>query len=263
MGYDYTDAVIPLKGLPRTEKLVLISLAYRAANEKDATHAKGECWPGFGKIAAETGLHRITVIDTVTRLESLGFIKKSPPSGDRRSNTYIVRMDKLVAASAAPVIKKRAKRGKLAIDKALRKASGCKCKGRTCVCILACKQSPCCGDQPIPLLTYRAHFRNMHGVDMRLNDEGELVNIPLDGDTGDDEPTTTSFNIEACEICGKSQELDVPDPCMCVLKGDGTGNDHCDGCGYYVGDCLCDEEANAPVSDAEAYADFNVEGELY
>lgn len=46
-------------------------------------------------------------------------------------------------------------------------------------------------------------------------------------------PTTTSFNIEDCEMCGKSQYLEAADPCMCVLN--------CGVCGRYAEACICDK----------------------
>src|ERR1017187_10185244 len=102
MAYNYTDVVFPLKGLSPTDKLVLLHLAEHA--DKDT----GECWPGFGRLADFTGLTRRTVIYSINRLEELEFITVTPPA-TRKTNTYVVRMDKLVAASVTATTK-RAKR---------------------------------------------------------------------------------------------------------------------------------------------------------
>ena len=99
MAYNYTDVVFPLKGLSPTDKLVLLHLAEHA--DKDT----GECWPGFGRLADFTGLTRRTVIYSINRLEELEFITVTPPA-TRKTNTYVVRMDKLVAASVSPAAKK-------------------------------------------------------------------------------------------------------------------------------------------------------------
>lgn len=103
MAYNYTDAVFGLKGLNPTDKLVLLHLAEHA--DKDT----GECWPGFGRLADFTGLTRRTVIYSIKRLADLEFITVNPPTAERKTNTYLVRMDKLVGASTATP-GKRAKR---------------------------------------------------------------------------------------------------------------------------------------------------------
>jgi helix-turn-helix protein len=115
MAYNYTDVVFPLKGLNPVDKLVLLHLAEHA--DKDT----GECWPGFGRLADYTGLTRRTVIYSINRLEERGLIcnhgsggkcegcGKEVPATTRNTNTYVVRMDKLVAAGVAPATK-RAKR---------------------------------------------------------------------------------------------------------------------------------------------------------
>jgi Helix-turn-helix domain len=100
MAYNYTDVVFSLKGLTPTDKLVLLHLAEHA--DKDT----GECWPGFGRLADFTGLTRRTVIYSINRLAELEFITVTPPTGTRKTNTYVVRMDKLVAASVSSTTKK-------------------------------------------------------------------------------------------------------------------------------------------------------------
>jgi pyocin large subunit-like protein len=103
MAYNYTDAVVSLKGITPTDKLVLLHLAEHADKET------GECWPGFGRLADYTGLTRRTVIYSINRLEKLGFITVTSPTPTRKTNTYVVRMDKLVAASVTSPTKKKRK----------------------------------------------------------------------------------------------------------------------------------------------------------
>jgi hypothetical protein len=117
MAYNFTDVVFTMKGLTPTDKLVLLHLAEHA--DKDT----GECWPGFGRLAEFTGLTRRTVIYSINHLCGLGFICNHGmgggtcpacggeiPATERKTNTYIVRMDKLVAATVAPSTE-RVKRG--------------------------------------------------------------------------------------------------------------------------------------------------------
>lgn len=100
MAYNFLDVVFSLKGLNPTDKLVLLHLAEHA--DKDT----GECWPGYGRLADFTGLTRRSVIYAIKRLAELEFITVNPPKDDRKTNTYVVRMDKLVAASVATPAKK-------------------------------------------------------------------------------------------------------------------------------------------------------------
>ena len=113
MAYNFTDVVFSLKGLQPTDKLVLLHLAEHA--DKDT----GECWPGFGRLADFTGLTRRTVIYSINRLGELGLVcnhgmeggtctvcGEEIPAIARKTNTYIVRMDKLVATSVAPSTEK-------------------------------------------------------------------------------------------------------------------------------------------------------------
>ena len=99
MAYNYTDVVFPLKGLTPTVKLVLLHLAEHA--DKDT----GECWPGFGRLADFTGLTRRSIIYSINLLEKMEFITITPPT-TRKTNTYVLHMDKLVAWSLAPVAEK-------------------------------------------------------------------------------------------------------------------------------------------------------------
>ena len=117
MGFNYTDATfairatvfeveedgetvtVPYNGI---DHAVLLSLAQRAPNDT------GICWPGFGRIAEDTHFSRKSVMRSISKLALLGFISIEPPTGDRASNTYTIRMDKLVAASLlSPKPKKR------------------------------------------------------------------------------------------------------------------------------------------------------------
>ncbi len=100
MAYNFTDVVFSLKGLHPTDKLVLLHLAEHADKET------GECWPGFGRLADFTGLTRRTVIYSINRLEKLEVITIAPPTDTRKTNTYVVRMDKLVAAGVSPAAKR-------------------------------------------------------------------------------------------------------------------------------------------------------------
>lgn len=99
MAYNYSDIVFALKGLTPTVKLVLLHLAEHA--DKDT----GECWPGFGRLADFTGLTRRSIIYSINCLEKMEFVTITPPT-TRKTNTYVLHMDKLVAWSLAPVAKK-------------------------------------------------------------------------------------------------------------------------------------------------------------
>lgn len=113
MAYNFTDVVFSLKGLQPTDKLVLLHLAEHADKHT------GECWPGFGRLANFTGLTRRTVIYSINRLGKMGFVCNHGMEGgtcsvcgeeiaaiERKTNTYIVRMDRLVAASVGPSTEK-------------------------------------------------------------------------------------------------------------------------------------------------------------
>lgn len=71
------------KGINPTDKLVLVALA-------DHSDDKGTCWPGMESIAEKTGLTRRTVINSISRLEETGIVKKQQrtANGFKISNVY-------------------------------------------------------------------------------------------------------------------------------------------------------------------------------
>lgn len=66
--------------LSRGDVAVLHSIAGRIGDD-------GTAWPGFGRLASDTGLHRSTVARSITRLDEIGYLDRES-GGQGKSNRY-------------------------------------------------------------------------------------------------------------------------------------------------------------------------------
>lgn len=77
--------------LPHTEKLVLLALADNANDE-------GDCWPSITTISRKCGMHRATVMRSITELENRRLVVRSGEAG--KTNSYRLHPSQPATSSA-------------------------------------------------------------------------------------------------------------------------------------------------------------------
>ena len=90
MCYKTTSDVLNMRGLAPTEKLIAAVLAHHLNVET------GRCDPSISTIIEETGLGRTTIIQTISRLKSVGVLQKSGKNYQINTNIEVQNLNKKV-----------------------------------------------------------------------------------------------------------------------------------------------------------------------